>query len=652
VFADVQLTGSRHLDNDRYSATILGSGDLAYMTGRYYINHQQNELDSKSTTNMRLTLLRDDIESSLLGPLNASHVSLGDISPTSIANLSSGGNDLGVRVSNRPYGRITNANSTNIIGQQQPGWEVELYQNGILVPTMQVEGTGETTYMTSKVVGANGQYEFLDVPLSVGENIFTLKFYGPQGQREELVETYNLDQSSLVGGKLIYDLSVSQQDTQIDYYFKDDIEPDPKKQRFNLHLEKGIGRNLSLTTDYSRYYFNDGMAHDFVQPGVRIYAFDTLLNANYTQDLAAGSQYNVALSKGFGAQKSHKLSYQFRSREQDFRVDSTDTTSNKTNQNARLQGPIIKSGWTRLNYLVSATESVDYNDRSVVTYDANLGLALGRLVLTNNYSHSIVKTGSTETVRSYGGFQLNSNWRKLNYRAGLTYLIEPEEKLQASSFSLLWNMANAFSSEYQYNKNHITDNEVHKIGMFWTHRRFISSFNVSQLSENNYSGNINFRFSLGHDPLKNKLVMSSRSMSNYGAAAVFVYHDLNNNQVFDYGEPAVEGVQVRSPQFRSRDYTDKHGRAFIPNLYPTEPTDIEIDPKTLTDPYWVPSIGGQSFLPRPGLVKTIYIPLSNAGEVEGKVTVIKNIESNPVGQGRVPLTLTRVSDQKKLPTIH
>lgn len=647
VFTDVQIGASRVNDANRYNTSILGSGDLAYMTGRYYLNHRVDEATDKTYTNARLTLLRNDINSQMLGPLKASHVSVGDITPTSISNISSGGNDVGLRVSNRPYGSITNANTTNIIGQQQPGWEVELYQNGILVPTKQVDQNGEESFVNSQITGDDGRYEFLDQPLTIGENIFTLKFYGPQGQREEIVETYNLDQSALVGGKFIYDLSVSQQDTQIDYYFKDEIEPDPNKQRFNLHLEKGLGQNFSLTADYARYYFDDGVAHDFVQPGFRIYAFDTLVNAQYTQDLQAGHQYNFAIARGFGRAKDHKLSFNYRSREEDFITNSSDSTSNKTNFLARLQGPIMKSGWTRLNYLLSANDSKNYDDSNNQTYAFNLGLGLGGLLISHNYEHRISQNSfGVKNVRTQGGLQMSSRWRRIYYRVGANYTLEPEEKLQSSQFTMLWNMANAVSSEYQYSKDFSTEAETHKVGVFWTHQRFISSFNVSKLSADNYSGNINIRFSLGHDPLKNRMVMSSRSMSNYGAAAVFVYHDLNNNQQYDEGEPAVEDVQVRSPQFRSRAYTDQQGRAFIPGLYPTQPTDIEINPDTIKDPFWIPSKQGEAFLARPGLVKTIYIPLVNSGEVEGKVAVIQSIESNPVGQGRVPLVLTRISDQK------
>ncbi len=53
------------------------------------------------------------------------------------------------------------------------GYEVELYRNDILVGSVRT--------------AVNDQYEFLEVPVDYGVNVFRLVFYGPQGQRREEV---------------------------------------------------------------------------------------------------------------------------------------------------------------------------------------------------------------------------------------------------------------------------------------------------------------------------------------------------------------------------------------------------------------------------------------------------------------------------------
>jgi hypothetical protein len=52
-------------------------------------------------------------------------------------------------------------------GELPPGWEVELYRGAELL-----------AYAQSR---ADGLYEFLDVPLLFGLNVFRLELYGPQG---------------------------------------------------------------------------------------------------------------------------------------------------------------------------------------------------------------------------------------------------------------------------------------------------------------------------------------------------------------------------------------------------------------------------------------------------------------------------------------
>jgi hypothetical protein len=633
AFADVQLNAAQDYQNQRrYTASILGTGDLAYMTGRYFFSYSYNEATDIETNNFRLALERNSLTADLLGPLAATHVSVGDISTTPIINLPSGSNDVGMRFSNRPYGRITNASTQTISGFQQPGWDVELYLNDI--------------FIGSQTIGDDGRYQFLDQALSVGENRFTLRFYGPQGQREEAEQLYQLDPTALVGGKLIYDVSLSRQDWQLSDYFDSDKADAEQKLRFNLHLEKGLGQQVSLTGDYSRYQFIDGVDHQFIQPGIRFFLAEALFNLTYLQDLDAGNAFNFSASRGFGQAKAHRLNYSYGQQSEDFRLEAVDPIGVKQTHNLSLQGPLFVDKGARWQYLLGAVNTQYYDDSSQESYRFNLGTNLGRFSLTHNLDYTLNHpTGSATNKTLKGNLQLRTGFDRFYVRSGFGYSIEPEQQADSANLDLLWNIAPDLNTEWAYDYNFTTEQLMQSYALNWGTKHFTTSFKVN-LVDDMVSGQLNFRFSLGHDPMNHELMMSAKRLSNSGAVSALVFEDLNNNQQLDANEPRIENAEVIAVQQRRRAKTDAKGTTMLTGLYDTQPTDIEVNPNSLADPFWMPSQDGISFLPRPGLVKTVLIPIVTAGEIEGSVSYAPNLFNKAMEQGRVPLLLTNLQNGK------
>ncbi|MBN4048737.1 hypothetical protein JYU00_01100, partial [bacterium AH-315-N22] len=128
-------------------------------------------------------------------------------------------------------------------------------------------------------------------------------------------------------------------------------------------------------------------------------------------------------------------------------------------------------------------------------------------------------------------------------------------------------------------------------------------------------------FSLGPDPVSPSwaIAMSSERKANSGAAKALVYHDANNNQVFDEGDTQLPEVDVLATQARKSAATGESGHAAITGLTAYSPTDIKVDVDTLEDPFWQPSLAGTAILPRPGHVDYVEFPVVSTGEVDGTV---------------------------------
>lgn len=635
IFTDIQLSANKdYSDMHRLNMSLLGTGDLAYMTGRYFANLSYDETTQKTTPNMRLTLERNSLESNLLGPLEASHVSLVDISSTSIANLNSGGKDFGVRASNNPLGRVTNASSTTLSGLQQPGWEIELYLNGI--------------YLDRQVVGEDGRYQFANQSLSVGENIFTFKFYGPQGQREERSEIYVLDQNSLVGGKLIYDLSVSRQDWQLSDFFESEYQNNPTNMRVNAHLEKGLGQNFSLTGDYSQYHFTDDSLHQFVQPGFRLFVGDTLVNAAWLKDLNAGSQANFKIARGFGETRAHKLSYDFAQNTSDFAINYESLETYQNTHQVSLQGPFNPTKNLKIAYQLTAAYKETFENTQIQSYAMNLGTQVKGISVNNNLTYNETSGANiANTSRADGSLQLSGRLARVFVRTGAQYSVAPDTQVNQSNIDFTFGLGQGWGAEINYGYNFLDEKLAQGYALNWQNNDFIARIKVAK-SEDQYSANLIVRFAFGADPLTNRLLLSSNSLANTGGVSALVYEDLNNNQRYEVGEPVLENVDVVAVQQSRRATTDDVGVATIKGLYDTQPTDVTVVTKSLPDPFFIPSVEGVSFLPRPGVIKTLFIPVVTAGEVEGTVRFTDGLMNNPVGQGQVPMLLTQVKNSKNV----
>lgn len=626
-FTDAQFNINKTYTNDyKFNLSLFGAGDLAYMTGNYYFGYNYNDVSKRSITNMSLSLTKNDVDSSLLGPLKASHVSLGDIGATPLTNIPSSGAGLGIRLSNRPYGQITNATSTNITGIHQASWDVELYYNNIFVGT--------------QTIGDDGQYEFLDQPLSVGENIFTLKFFGPQGQRDEDRRVYNVNKESLSGNKIVYDFSINKQNTQFSDFFRDTPTQDEDRYNINLHLEKGITQQFSVSSDFSQTYFRDGSRQLFIQPGVRLFAGGTLYSLNYLTGTDNGHLASIGISKGIGKNNAHKVNLGLSQTSKDFRLSSSSATSTSSEgQSLSVQGPLHNS-LLPLKYQVVASFSQTSDKSSYEAYKLNLSTALARFRLSNNLNYSQSHSPGIQTSPVMNGsLQLATHLGRVSVRSAFNYLVKPETKMSNGSLNLQWSITNALTADTNYTHNFIGDTNSKSISLNWKHKYFSTSFYLYEAAGNTTASLI-FKLGMAHDPLKNEFLLSQNRLSNTSAVSALVFEDLNNNQQYDDNEPLIENAEIVAVQQRKRAKTDETGTTFLTGLHDGSPTDIEVNIESLEDPFWVPSKKGFSFLPRPGLIKIVMIPIVSAGEIEGTVTYSNNLFGSAQEQGRVPLVLT------------
>ena len=166
-------------------AAVYAAGEVAHLS----YNAQMTSDDKGRPQSVRLRAFRSDPDGGLLGPINATHFEIGDVTGHNSRLLGPGINGRGVAVTNQPLFTPASFDRTRFEGELPDGWEAELYRNGQLLAFDQ---------------GGNDQrYHFENVSALRRQQI-DIVLYGPQGQIRSRTETVNIGQDNVPAGKTWY----------------------------------------------------------------------------------------------------------------------------------------------------------------------------------------------------------------------------------------------------------------------------------------------------------------------------------------------------------------------------------------------------------------------------------------------------------------
>ncbi len=159
-------TGTREL-----SGSLLASGALFGMAGRIGLS-----LSSEGALMPGITLAEARDTADLLGPLAARSLAIGDIAAPAQPLIADSLSGRGLVISSRAPWRADLVDTITLSGPLAAGWEAELWHEDRLVAV-------------TREADAAGQWQFPDVPLRIGENRWTVRLYGPNGETDEQVFT-------------------------------------------------------------------------------------------------------------------------------------------------------------------------------------------------------------------------------------------------------------------------------------------------------------------------------------------------------------------------------------------------------------------------------------------------------------------------------
>lgn|GEM_PF-363832 len=628
--ADVELRAvSDSIFGPRLEGDLRLAGDLGFLTAEAYLS---GETENGLTASL-LELGRVDPDGDLLGPLSATAFSVGDIATESMP--------LGLRsVSGRGFA-VTNAatqttsvfDRVDLRGILPDGYEVELYRNDILIGS-----TRETV---------NGQFEFLQVPVDFGLNVFRLVFFGPQGQRSESVRRISVGDGRVSEGQLVYNFGAAQRDQNLLGVTPPNFVPSREFGNWRASGQLAYGVSSDLTAVLSGAWFERDGDHWVSSAGMRT----SLGGAAVKLDAGFADGGALAFEGGIGGRigrsaitlshteysglfpdetKAPGLQFLRRATELDF------------NTTVELGNPV-----TGLVIPLSARvrNFQDVNGRSTFQAGMRASTRTSGLLLSNTLDYS--RTSSPDfqnNAQLFGNFDLATLGRS-NTRArfSLGYQVHPQLDITNAGAEINHTLDDRTALRASANYDFSSHSPFFSLSAVRDFDRFSLAFDSNySFSNDSYYVGLRLGLSLGRDPMSKRVFAARPGQATSGGATLRAFQDLNGDGT--YGPTDRLLPEVDFVVFNKTASTNEAGIARIGGLGTGREVGIQIDPASLPDITLAPAKPGVEVVPRAGRLHAIDYPVVALSEIEGTASFV----SNGVAKGVSGVRLTLSEENGKI----
>lgn len=584
--------------NTSLTHSMLIRGELAYMSSAIYLNGN----DTKLINQARLTLSRDRPNT----PAGISRIEIGDISPSVLSGAPQADIERGVLIKNSTFqdAHLYNIDGTktNIKGDILPGWEVELLHNGIRVDY--------------QVIGPQGLYDFRDLDLYSGANIFELIFYGPAGEKRSEIITRYAGADTIRKGNLSYQLTASQKGESLyDAALSANTQPtDRGTGRYTARLDYGLFSNLAIRSGWNSAIEN-GERLNYLSAGFRTGWRDFYLTLDATRDPLGGTIWDGVINTPF-TMRLWGFNTQLQHTQYANSIIATDSTS--TLQVSSRSGVVLTRATSNFSSRFAAThEKHPTSSTTIYSADLSANRRSHRIGNTINYQNFDNPTTPNQSTLFTGNLYFTSKLDPLDVRGNVIYRLQPQN--EALQYQLKINLRVAQDMGMYFGADYAppTQLTLYTAGMNWQLKYVSLSPRLSYDSNGNYNGFIYATTSLSPRPDRTGILLSSQPMANNGGVAGRVFFDRDNNGVFSEGDTPIANTEIYASQAFRHAPTDQEGTAYLTALYPGKATDIRLDQGTLPDIAMISSHPGNSVRPRAARWALIDFPVIASGEIDG-----------------------------------
>ena len=612
----VQARRDDHSSSANTSFSIQSYGDILKFGSRFIMSGTTGTGDSESRiSSAQGTFQRQDPSNTMLSALKAGRIAFGDVNFPDVPLIVGRKRGRGVVVSSDSSLRTSRsfgAETYNVDGDAPIGWDAELYRNGYFVAFQEVDETA--------------RYNFEDIELVRGYNLFQIVLYGPEGQKRTDTQRVIRGQEMLQEGELEYELAAGQPESDF-LPIADNARTDSTfggsariaygvRNFFTLAASAFTGADLTDTNDERISAFNASAVVSF--KGVKTQA--QIMRANEGRsayDLKATSR--VA---GANVTVSH-------TEYNGFLPDDKDLKSSTGLDANRNFGKFSASVRAEKNKFIKEENEIKEDE---VFLRANLSTRIKGVAISNALERTISDNEAQDDFEGELAVLTSvADWR---VRGNLTYDLDEgvDDRIRLASLSgytkIDRNQTLRVNASYDV-PNHITSGDVRYTRQF---DKYSIDFNLGGSSRNDVFGGVTFRTGFQPDFQGDYHMVSARD-GGLGAVALKAYLDQNGNGEYDMGEKLLPNITFRSNRGLVDEQTNDDGTVFVNGLSEGL-TRFEVDESSLPSIYIKPYEDYKDIIPRSGATATIYMGFEQLGEVDGFVYIADASSEN--GKKAVP----------------
>lgn len=494
--------------NERYSASMQMEADLAYHSASITLNHNNEDTDSRVLFSRYPQYPGDKI----LGIWDT--YSFGDLYLRQSTLTPGTSRGLGIDFSANVKGNFNENMTTSFSKTARPGWDADVYHNGVFLET--------------RVVPADGLMEFNNLEVFYGANEFKIVLYGPFGEQETLIEQVSVRNNGLGQGDYSYGLSFKENDSSLLDIDPSEFDIDAIGGNFNI----GLFDNWQIGLNVSLYDINNP------EGGSESYRISNQLTFPgwFFQNNIAINPNNItqasSLATSFLNNDNFILNYDSRANDDENQPDESilsaryniklgPTTNNISYENSEFSGLKTESLQYRFSYYnryLNVTNSLNYTSRTgtedrfsgVLNLTTNINRTL-RLVASIPYEINGEETVDSEQITASVLY---------SYRHG-----DYNHQLNASNSSFF--EENRWSIGY----NLAVNKPTHQLTLRTLYN-----------SDDNWSLTAGVAINFGYDYFNNEMVFSSKTLRNAGSLDVHTYLDRQLNGIPDVLDYDLSGV--------------------------------------------------------------------------------------------------------------
>lgn len=631
----LQRTKPRFFIDDQYHLSTFPTADLDL---RYRYDNENSDSDYDARLNayfdtlFHATELRinqnDDTQSRRLkfsketrlagknAPVSSLGYELGDVFTTS-DNLIAGSNlGAGVFLYTGDKNQFNAFNEISIQETVSPNWRGELYRNG--------------QFIEAQNANDENQLVFESVPVFFGPNRFELRLFGPDGQEETRIKTYQMGREQLVENKFDVELySVNPGENFID----DDSAGEPIYSQANkLGLRYGFSQDLTAGLSFQSLDHITQGKQNYVTASMYKQYGPGAFNLEVGSELGEG----YALFGGYSGywQNKYNVSVDV-SHYNDFtsqlRAESSDL---KTQLRGRISGSTDLWGGMGWNASLSQQFNETRDDNFQALFSATKSLPHGALSSTFSYNErdGIDRLNNNlYWVQNYGfgSLSVGMNWYPLD---GFDINSSSVEARWASKNRLfqITRLQYLPDSEDKYRLNHQLN---------WRTKEFTLTSGVTLNEGGDWEFSAGFVTAIGYDYVNKKPRYSHKKSSSSGNLHMLAFLDRDRNGQLTAGDNALQNVRFAGNSDWRGVSTDKYGQAVLMGAATSGQQMVGVDLASLQDPFLYPTYEKLAVKTHPGGLNRIMLPVLSFSDIEGSVYVEDSFGTR--GIKGVPIRLLR-----------